>query len=179
MRIAVVGTSGSGKTTLAAALAAKLGIAHIELDALHWGPDWTSAPKDVFRARTREAVAQEAWTCDGNYSAVRDIVWERATHVVFLDYRFPLVFARAVRRTFRRWATREELFAGNVETLDWFDPEWIPWWVVRTHRRNRRRYAELFARPESARLDVRVFRTPRETERFLTDASRESLGGRD
>ena len=54
-RIAVVGTSGSGKTTLARRLAQRLGIPHVELDALHWEPDWTPAPRDVSRARGRGA----------------------------------------------------------------------------------------------------------------------------
>jgi adenylate kinase family enzyme len=47
----VIGTSGSGKTTLARALAALFGCPHVELDALHWEPDWTPAAPEVFRAR--------------------------------------------------------------------------------------------------------------------------------
>jgi adenylate kinase family enzyme len=39
----VVGTSAVGKTTLAAALSRRLGVPHIELDALYWGPGWTRA----------------------------------------------------------------------------------------------------------------------------------------
>jgi len=44
-RIAVVGVTGCGKTTFAAALAAALDLAHIELDALHWEPDWVPAER--------------------------------------------------------------------------------------------------------------------------------------
>src|SRR5262249_18611627 len=40
-RVVVIGTSGAGKTTFAGRLASRLGTAHIELDALHWGHDWT------------------------------------------------------------------------------------------------------------------------------------------
>ena len=40
IRIAVVGTTGSGKTTLAKALAAQLGLAFIEMDALNWQTGW-------------------------------------------------------------------------------------------------------------------------------------------
>ena len=39
-RIAVIGNSGSGKSTLARTLSARLGIPHIELDALNWQPGW-------------------------------------------------------------------------------------------------------------------------------------------
>ncbi len=39
-RVSVVGTSCSGKTTFAKNLARLLNIEHIELDAIHWLPDW-------------------------------------------------------------------------------------------------------------------------------------------
>src|ERR1019366_5741404 len=73
-RISVIGTSGSGKTTLARAIAEHLNIPHIELDALHWGPNWTSAQRDDFRNRVAAAIAAPAWVSCGNYRAVRDLV---------------------------------------------------------------------------------------------------------
>jgi len=39
-RTVVVGSSCAGKTTFAAALSARLGVPHVQLDALHWLPDW-------------------------------------------------------------------------------------------------------------------------------------------
>jgi adenylate kinase family enzyme len=39
MRIAITGPSGSGKTTLAAAIARTHGLRHVEIDALHHGPN--------------------------------------------------------------------------------------------------------------------------------------------
>ena len=59
-RINVVGTSSVGKTTMAAALASLLSVPHVELDALHWEPNWTEAPDDVLRDRVRAAIAGEA-----------------------------------------------------------------------------------------------------------------------
>lgn len=53
-RILVVGTSGAGKSRLAGQLAAALGVPHVELDALYWGPDWTPRP----RADSRPACAR-------------------------------------------------------------------------------------------------------------------------
>ncbi|WP_273380985.1 AAA family ATPase [Symbiobacterium thermophilum] len=56
-RIVVIGSSGSGKTTLARELAMRLGVPHIEADALYWGPNWTPAQPDEFRRRVDQATA--------------------------------------------------------------------------------------------------------------------------
>jgi adenylate kinase family enzyme len=116
-RIVVVGTSGSGKTTTASRIAQRLGIHHVELDALHWEPDWTPAPLDVFRERVARALNGDAWAVDGNYSKVRDIVWSRTDTVVWLDYTLPVIMGQLVWRTLRRVFTREELWSGNRESL--------------------------------------------------------------
>ena len=55
-RIVVVGTSGSGKTTLAKRIAQRGQLQHVELDALHWEPNWTTATEPVFRQRVTEAL---------------------------------------------------------------------------------------------------------------------------
>src|SRR4051812_29513824 len=100
MRRGVVGgTSGAGKTPPAAALARRLGVPHIELDALHWGPNWTPIEPAVFRGRVAAAVEGQGWVCDGNYSTVRDLVWGRADTLVWLDYPMGLVFRRVLGRT--------------------------------------------------------------------------------
>lgn len=85
-RVVVIGTSGSGKTYLAARLAAALGYPHIELDTLHWLPDWQERSLEDFRTRVTAAAAGETWVADGNYSKVRDILWRRATSLVWLNY---------------------------------------------------------------------------------------------
>lgn len=172
-RIAVVGTSCAGKSTLARALGRALDLPHTELDTLHWGPGWTGCSPEVLRGRVGEAVARERWVIDGNYARVRDLVWGRATAVVWLDYPFPLVFRRAVVRTLRRALTREEVFPGCRESLAGIlDPEWIPWWVVRTHLGRRRRYRRLLAEPAARHLDAYVLRDPADAERFLDACGR-------
>jgi len=166
-RVVVVGTSGAGKTTFARSLARALGVTHVELDVLFWGPSWTPVPADEFLSRVRAAIAEPAWVVDGNYSAARDLVWQRATTLVWLDYPFGRVFPRAVGRTFRRIVAQEPLFAGNRESLALTDPEWIPWWVLRTFWRRRREYPQLFRRPEFAHLQVLALTRPSQADALL------------
>lgn len=167
-RVAVVGTSCTGKTTLARALSRALDSPYTELDALYWGPNWQRRPSEEFRADIEAAVAAPRWVLDGNYSAMRGLIWGRATALIWLNYPFSLIFSRALARTFRRLVTRERLFAGNRESLrDIVDPEWIPWWVLRTYRQRRREYPTLFRRPEFAHLQVLEFCHPEESRAFL------------
>jgi adenylate kinase family enzyme len=168
-RIVVGGSSCAGKTTFSRRLAQCLALPHIELDALYWLPHWVPRPPHEFRALVAQAVAQEHWVVDGNYSAVRDLVWSRATTVVWLNYAFPLVFWRALTRTVRRGIRQEELFTGNRESLwrSFFSRESILWWVITTFRQRRRQYRALFNDPEWARLMRLEFCTASEAERFL------------
>jgi adenylate kinase family enzyme len=168
-RIAVVGTSGSGKTILAQRLARHLGIKHVELDAVYWGPDWTPSPREVLRERVAQALVGLAWITDGNYGAVRDIVWGRADTVVWLDYALPVVMARVTWRTLRRSLSGEELWNGNHERLGTaaFSRDSIIWWALSTYRRRRREYPILFRQPEYAHLDVVRLRSPRMANEWL------------
>ena len=54
-RVSVVGSSGSGKTTVARQLAEALGVPHVELDALHWGANWSPATNDELSERLTQA----------------------------------------------------------------------------------------------------------------------------
>lgn len=167
-RVAVVGTSCSGKSTLAERLAPVLALPRIELDEIHWGPGWNASPPDVFRSDVEAALAAPRWICAGNYSAVRDIVWRRATALVWIDLPFPVVFARALLRTLRRTLTRAPVCGDNREPwLGFLDPEWIPYWVVRTWRRNRIVFRTLIDSGTFAALDVIELRSRVEVERFV------------
>jgi adenylate kinase family enzyme len=169
MRIAVVGTSGAGKTTLARRLAQHLGLTHVELDAIHWGPGWAPIPQDVLRDRVAGALEGDAWVIDGNYGAVRDIVWTRADTLVWLDYTLPVVMGRVTWRTLRRSLLGEELWNGNRERLRTaaFSRDSIIWWALSTYRRRKREYPLLFSKPEYAYLDVVHLRSPRQARDWL------------
>lgn len=168
-RVLVVGSSGAGKTTFARRLAQQIDANYFELDALHWGPDWTPVGKELFRERVTEAVARPRWVSDGNYFSVRDLVWSQATTLVWLDYSFPVVLSRSLRRSVRRVFTRERIFSGNRETFrqTFFSRESILWWVTTSFRPVRREIREFLEREENSRLKVFHFRKSREAEEFL------------
>jgi adenylate kinase family enzyme len=172
-RIVTIGTSCSGKTTLAKQLAGRLRCPHVELDALHWLPNWVERSNEEFRTLVRDAVTPDRWVVDGNYAPIRDIVWPRATSMIWLNYSFPLVFGRALSRTFRRAFTGEELYSGNRESLRTalFRKDSILWWVTSTHYARRKRYAEVRDSGEFPNLKWMEFRGPAEATRFLDSVS--------
>jgi adenylate kinase family enzyme len=111
----VIGNSGSGKTTIAAALAARLGVPHVELDAIFHQPGWQPLPRDEFRARVAAIAETDGWVVDGNYSAVADLLDARADTIVWIDLPRRTVMRQIVWRTLRRVGRREELWNGNRE----------------------------------------------------------------
>src|SRR5919205_2933822 len=105
-KIAVVGTSGSGKTTVARELARRLGVPHVELDALYHGPGWSETPAEEFRRRVAAATDGGGWVVDGNYdSKLGDLVLARADTVVWLDLPLRISLARVTLRTVGRIRT--------------------------------------------------------------------------
>jgi adenylate kinase family enzyme len=170
-RIVIVGTTSSGKSTLAKRLAEKLELDFIELDALHWEPNWTEAPDEVFRTRVERATQAEAWVVAGNYHAVRDLVWPRAEAVVWLDYPFLLVFWRLLTRTLRRAITREVLWNGNIEPFWlhfklWSD-ESLFHWLFQTYWRRKREFPVLFSAPEHTHLRIVHLKSAIDTNDWL------------
>ncbi len=167
-RVVVVGTSGSGKTTVAARIGEELGLLHIELDSIHWLPNWTELPDEEFRTQVAEKITVDRWVADGNYKPVRDLLWRRADTLVWLDLPFRVVFWRVVKRTIRRVWTGEELWNANKEKLSaLFGRYAMPVWVIRTYWRRKRDYPEIISKPEYAHLRLVHLRSVAETEAWL------------
>ena len=176
-RVVVVGTSCAGKTTLARQLSLALGAPHIELDAIHWQPNWEARSAEEFRQLVGDAVAGERWVVDGNYSVSRDIVWSRATAIVWLNYPFRVVLWRALYRTTRRVISREEMWSGNRETIRqaFFSRDSIILWAISGYRRRRRKYRRLLDNRVFPHLQVIELRNPTEAEALAAWLGRPAL----
>ena len=170
-RIVIVGRTGSGKTTLARELATALNMPHVELDALYFGPEFSTAPLTVLRERTSTAIAGDRWVTDGNKSAVRDLVWPRADTIIWLDYSVMVSLWRLGRRALWRASvirsqtaepgrkvgiSRQFLLAAKGVLT-----------ALRSHMGQRREYPKMFAEPQNQHLAVLRLRSPRATRRWL------------
>jgi len=148
-RVAVIAsTSGNGKTTLGRALAARLGVPFLELDALVHGPNWTETPADELRALVEPVVRSDAWVIDGTYRhKLGMLVLDAADTIVWLDLPLGLKLRRVARRTHERIRDDVELWNGNKET--WRNALWgresLFAWLLRGHFRHRRNWPRRYA----------------------------------
>ena len=169
-RVAVRGISGSGKTTTSRRLADLLGVPHVELDALHHGPNWSEATAEELRERVAAAIAAapDGWVIDGGYtSKIGDLAVQHADTLVWLDLPLHVALWRLWRRTWRRILRREELWSGNRESVRnaFLVRDSLFAWTIRMHARQAREVPEQIARNPHVD-DVRL-RSREEVERFL------------
>jgi adenylate kinase family enzyme len=169
-RVSILGISGSGKTTLGRALAERLGVPHVETDALVHGPGWTETPDAELRALLEPVVAGDGWVIDNDYRRkIGTYVLERADTIVWLDLPLHVCLGRLWRRTSGRIRTGEQLWNGNRES--WRGAFWgresLFVWAIRKHVSQRRSVPELLRRPELSHLRVVRLRTPAAVEGWL------------
>jgi adenylate kinase family enzyme len=165
----VIGHTGSGKTTFSRALARRLGVPHVELDALHWRSGWIMAPAEEVRAQVAGLLAGDGWVIDGHWTGtLGTTVFDAADEIVWLDLPFRTTFRRLLRRTLSRMRTREPLWeTTNRETFRnaFLSRDSILLYSVTSHGAGRRKCLALVAKRPHVRL-----RSPAEVQRYLAEA---------
>jgi adenylate kinase family enzyme len=176
-RIAIVGKSGSGKTTLGRQLAEILSLKHVELDAIHWQPNWVQLEKPKMWERVDDALPVDGhWVADGNYSVVREIVWGRADTLIWLDYGLLFTLWRLFRRTFGRLVLQKRLWNGNRETLanqltlDTTNNLFL--FAIGSHSRHREQFPLALKEERYSHLRVLRFRKSSEVEEWVKSLTR-------
>jgi adenylate kinase family enzyme len=165
-RVAIIASaSGNGKTTLGRALADRLGVPYVELDALVHGPGWTETSDEDLRALVEPIVRSDGWVIDGTYHRkLGRLVLDGADTVVWLDLPLRVWLPRLLRRTARRLTGREALWNDNRETLwgAFGGRNSLFGYALRMHFERRRRWPRELAQYRVVRL-----RSVRQVEDWL------------
>ena len=167
-RILVVGATGAGKSTLARGVGERLKVPYHEMDALYFtGPDW--AVNETLTDDVLRLTAEPRWIIVSIGSPeVRDLLWEKADTVLWLDYGRRVTMPRVLRRSLRRTVTRERIFGGNRESwAGWLTREHPAWWAWSQHAGRRREIERRTNDPRFAPLTTLRFAQPRETAAWL------------
>ena len=87
-RIVIIGNSGSGKSTHAKALAARDGLAHLDLDTIAWQPTAPTTRRALIDSALAIAAFQAGhpnWVMEGCYADLAELALAHATRLVFLN----------------------------------------------------------------------------------------------
>lgn len=168
-RIQVVGSSCAGKTIFAKRLSQVLKVPHIELDSLHWEPNWKEADTEIFKTRVAQAIAHKEWIVDGQYTGkIGNLVADQVNIVIWLDLSLMTILKRFFIRSFRRSWSGEVLWNGCQETLrnSIFKKDSLLMWILNTHRARRTKYASQYLKSKEGVAVIRLT-SPRQVEEFL------------
>lgn len=175
-RIHITGLSSAGKSTLGELLARALDGAFVDFDALNWLPDWRGLherdPEELHR-RIVAATSGDRWVLAGSYLGFcQAACWHRVETVLWLDLPMPLLLWRALRRSWRRWRSKELLWGTNREP---FWPQLAVWrsesllhWIATQHRRRRRQMVDTMHDPRWSHIRFIRLRSTREVSAFAS-----------
>lgn len=169
-RVIVIGTTGSGKSTLAKNLSLKLNYPYIQLDKLHWKPNWTESSDEELFEKIQAAITPQNWILDGNYTRTKKLTWKVADTVIWIDLPFWLNFWQITYRAFHRSITQQEIWEGtnNKETFArMFSKHSIILWFFKTYAKNKAAYEASMKASENSHLTFYRLRSRKELADFL------------
>jgi adenylate kinase family enzyme len=165
-----MGDPGSGKSTVAKAISDRLDLPYFELDAVHWLANWQMKGLDDFRGEVRDIAAEDKWVVDGNYTKVRDIILARADTLIFLSPPLFVSIPRLIKRTLRRVFLKEELWAGNRESIKntFFSSESLILFSLRSHKRRGQQFLNIQKNKKFQHFQFHRFRKQSEIDAWIS-----------
>lgn len=141
-RICILGPSNSGKSTLSHAISAKTEIEMIHLDRLFHYPNtnWVPRPFEEFTKLHDEAILEDQWIIEGNYTKTLPQRLDRATGLILLDSSTAMSLFRYFWRTWFQKEERLGSLTGNQDSVKWDMIRHITVVIPK----NRRRYQALY-----------------------------------
>ena len=130
-RINIVG--GGGKTSLAKALSSRYGYQNIELDALHFLPNWIERSAEDFQRLLEISIrgAGDSWIIDGNYFTKLDCPSSKVDMFIWLDLPWRIMLKRIFIRSLKRMIDRTKICGDNFESwAKFFSTDSLWWWYI-------------------------------------------------
>ncbi len=161
-RVAVIGCPGSGKTTFTKRIGELLSRPIVHLDKVLWGANWQMLPYNERQVVHNGIISADNWIIDGMWKSHLEDRLDKATLVIFLDYKRSVSMRRAINRRIKyRGKQRDDIADGCLEKLDNYFLRYI--W---TFRRKVRPFI-LDNLAKRTHLCVVTLRTPKQSELFV------------
>lgn len=157
-RICIMGPSNSGKSTLADAISRKSDLPAVHLDQLHHIPDsdWTPRAPSAFLRLHADAVSQQKWVMEGNYTKCIEERFARATGLILLDVKVPVALLRYIRRCYSSTPRIGGLgISREPMNLEMFK------YIIHTGPQNRKHHRKLY---DQARLPKILIPSPQDVK---------------
>jgi len=140
-RICIMGPSNSGKSTLAKTISHKTALPVIHLDQLHHipGSQWVPRAPAEFIQLHAEAVSQERWVMEGNYTKCIEERLARATGLILLDVNVTVALLRYIRRCY----SSSPRVGGLGRHREHLTPAMLKY-IIFTAPKNRKRHRKLY-----------------------------------
>ena len=167
-KVLVIGCSGSGKTTLSNALAQKLRLPVVHLDALYWCGNWEHRSREEFDVLLEAELQKESWIIDGNFSRTFPRRLQFCDTVIWLDLPVLVCLWGATKRVFQHHGKSRDDMGGNCP--EHFDKRKIELYkaIIGFNRRNKKNYEKLLA---DSGVKVYRLKSRRQINAFLKQAS--------
>ena len=143
-RIAIFGRAG--KTSLAKAIATKHALEFIEIDWIHFMPNWQERSDDeILEIVTQKMDGAEAgWIVDHHWPSTVTAVLGKADTLILINLPWRSLFWMYLKRSIKRSWTGELIAGGNKETwrLNFASRESHLWHTIKTRKNDYRAHFE-------------------------------------